>query len=167
MWTQHAARFWSRVDFGTNPQEGCWLWTGGKNGRGYGKFYANGKTYFAHRVAWLMLQGPITGEVLDHLCRTPACVNPAHLEPCSNRENIRRGRAGEYNRRKTHCPKGHPYSGENLLRVNRHRGPAAGKVQRECRTCWRERCRKASAAYQARLRLERDLRRGNPDASAQ
>jgi hypothetical protein len=37
---------------------------------------------------------------------------------------------------RTHCPKGHPYSGENLY-VNPHRG----KGSRVCRICTREACK--------------------------
>jgi DNA-binding XRE family transcriptional regulator len=31
------------------------------------------------------------GLQLDHLCRVRCCVNPAHLEPVTNRENSHRG----------------------------------------------------------------------------
>jgi hypothetical protein len=50
------------------------------------------ETYRAHRVAYVLAKGAIPeGLVLDHLCRTPACVNPDHLEPVTNHENILRG----------------------------------------------------------------------------
>ncbi len=41
--------FWSKV---TRPiGEGCWLWTGPTNGKGYGRFSVNGKQVGAHRFA--------------------------------------------------------------------------------------------------------------------
>jgi hypothetical protein len=47
----------------------------------------------AHRFAYLEFVGPIPdGLVLDHLCRNKKCVNPDHLEPVTNAENLRRGR---------------------------------------------------------------------------
>ena len=46
----------------------------------------------AHRVAWELIRGPIPeGLVLDHLCRTSACVNPDHLEPVPQAINMIRG----------------------------------------------------------------------------
>ena len=60
------------------------------------------------------LKGSVSkGLELDHLCKNPRCVNPAHLEPVSHKENVRRGRAGKYCKDKTHCPKGHEYNFEN------------------------------------------------------
>ncbi len=37
---------------------------------------------------------------------------------------------GEHHARKTHCPKGHPYSGSNLRVIQRKNG-----IIRECREC--------------------------------
>jgi hypothetical protein len=54
---------------------------------------------------------------LDHLCRVRHCSQPTHLEETGQAENVRRGDTGLHNRRKTHCPAGHPYSGDNL-RIN-------------------------------------------------
>lgn len=80
------------------------------------------------------------GLTIDHLCRNPLCVNPDHLEPVTNSENVRRAAAagayegnGAHHRAKTHCPKGHPYSGENLYRT-----PSGKRKCRECeRATWR------------------------------
>lgn len=82
-------RFWSKVAV---DDSGCWIWTAGKV-QGYGKLKVSGRHWRAHRYSWEMLVGPIPdGLELDHLCRVIACVNPAHLEPVTHRENLRRGR---------------------------------------------------------------------------
>lgn len=104
-------------------ESGCWLWTGSVDGPGYGKISADGVLIGAHRVAYQLFVGPIpAGLHLDHLCRVRACVNPAHLEPVTHRENTRRG--GPYNARaqQTHCKRGHPFDEDNtyLWRRSRH-----------------------------------------------
>lgn len=72
--------------------EGCWLWLGSLTDKGYGRFYMGGKRYLAHRYSYEHFVGPIPeGLEPDHLCRVPACVNPAHLEPVTRSENTRRG----------------------------------------------------------------------------
>lgn len=82
-----ADRFWEKVD----KTGDCWLWTGALV-NGYGVIHSGTKHTFAHRVAYEMLSHPIpAGLVIDHLCRTPRCVNPAHLEPVTHTENVRRG----------------------------------------------------------------------------
>lgn len=118
-------RFWSKVDgFGD-----CWLWTGERTSKGYGRFHAGDRQVMAHRFAYEDLIGSIpVGLTIDHLCRVRHCVNPAHLEPVTNTENIRRGMGwGGTNVRKTHCYKGHPYDEVNTRR--RRDG------SRECKTC--------------------------------
>lgn len=102
------------------PDCGCWLWTGRtavSNGSAeYGRFFANGKLRAAHRASYEIFVGAIpTGLQIDHLCRTPLCVNPCHLEIVTGAENIRRGngRCG-INFRKTACIRGHELSGKNL-----------------------------------------------------
>lgn len=84
-----ADRFWEKVD--RRGEDDCWLWTGALQ-KGYGHMLGvRGKSLRAHRVAYELLVGRIPdGCELDHLCRNPKCVNPAHLEPVSHAENIRR-----------------------------------------------------------------------------
>lgn len=56
---------------------------------------ADGSSKFvsAYRYYYEQARGPIpSGLVLDHVCRNPRCVNPAHLEPVTQAENLRRGR---------------------------------------------------------------------------
>ncbi len=125
-----AERFWAKVEL----TEDCWVWTGHLR-RGYGTLMQDGRDGSAHRFAYESFVGPIPeGLEIDHLCRNRACVNPAHMEPVSRRENILRGEGtAAKNARKTHCKRGHALSGEN---VYLYRG-----TMRHCRECNRERGR--------------------------
>jgi hypothetical protein len=123
-----ASRFWAKVDKGA----WCWEWTGAKTSRGYGNFSVwDGRNVPAHRYAYEAMRGPIpVGLDLDHLCRNRGCVNPAHLEPVSRRENTLRGASPTviaYWRRE--CIHGHELTPENTA----PNGP--GKTR--CRTCQR------------------------------
>lgn len=103
-------RFWSKVDkSGT-----CWLWLGGINQDGYGVFTTKtnnrGKTYVAHRVAYALAHGREPEQVIDHICRTRACVNPDHLRDVSNAENVLSGIGPTaINARKEKCSRGHQF----------------------------------------------------------
>lgn len=84
------AQVMDRVEI--DPASGCWLWSGAKKrGANYGELYAGGKTHRAHRWFYEQIVGAVPhGMELDHLCRTPLCVNPNHLEPVTHRENQER-----------------------------------------------------------------------------
>jgi len=98
-----------------DPRTGCWVWSSYIDPAGYGRFSLGGEACYAHRVSYEMKIGPIpNGLELDHLCRVRHCVNPAHLEPVIHQVNVSRGRAGWNSRAKVRCPKGHPYSGNNI-----------------------------------------------------
>jgi hypothetical protein len=124
------ARFLTRID----RTESCWLWTGTKGSAGYGQMnvpWARSPVS-AHRLAYFVFVGPVAeGIQLDHLCRVRHCVNPDHLEPVTQQENIRRGEGGIHNRTKTHCPKGHPYDEANTRWCRR----GNGKTFRMCKAC--------------------------------
>lgn len=114
------------------PMSGCWLWTSVLHRDGYGLIYISGKRLRAHRVAYEAFVGSIPdGLHLDHKCRTRCCVNPDHLEPVTPRENWRRGAApSAVASRRTHCPNGHPYEGNNVVL-------RAATGWRRCRECRR------------------------------
>lgn len=111
---------------------GCWLWQGAISD-GYGLIGRgkSGKVISVHRLSYIYHNGEIPkGLQIDHLCRVRHCVNPKHLEAVTHRTNTLRGvGASAQNVKKTHCPQGHPLSGENLTEY----GISQGK--RLCRTC--------------------------------
>ncbi len=70
---------------------GCVIWTGKVHKRGYAQTRVAGVAWKIHRYVYSQMVGPIpTGLTLDHLCEVKRCVNPAHLEPVTNRENVQR-----------------------------------------------------------------------------
>jgi len=91
------------------PTSGCHLWIGGYSRKtGYGSFWFNGRSMPAHQYSWLRAHGELSHEriPLDHLCRTPLCVNESHLERVTRRENILRGVGPTaVLSRRTHCQK--------------------------------------------------------------
>lgn len=111
---------------------GCWEWQGFRNELGYGIAFVGKKRRRAHRVVYELLVGPIPdGLVLDHLYRNTPCVNPAHLEPVTQRENIRRAVwvvRKERAAARTHCNRGHELTPENTYIV-------AKTGRRKCRKC--------------------------------
>lgn len=73
---------------------GCWLWKGYKDAKGYGQFHLEGATQWAHRVAFAIWNGSIeAGMEVNHKkeCLNPSCVNPAHLEKVTKSENVADG----------------------------------------------------------------------------
>lgn len=110
----------------TGPPDGCWHLpegAGGPHGNGYFQITVSGRRWYAHRLAYTLLVGPIPdGLVLDHLCHTndPSCVggdscmhrrcvNPAHLEPVTDATNALRGLGPTaMNARRETCLEGHP-----------------------------------------------------------
>lgn len=111
----HVARALSRVS--TEPAElGCLIWEGAVSGSGYGQASLGGKRVYTHRLAWAFgLEGqrhgalPPPNVVIRHLCDTPRCCNPDHLQAGTQAENLRdmveRGRSA---RGDAHGSRKHP-----------------------------------------------------------
>ncbi len=124
------AGFWLLVD--KRGPDDCWPWLGStikKDGRG--SYCTGGKRYVASRYALALTSGgmPEPTVLACHSCDNPPCCNPAHLWWGTTAENrldaSAKGRLP--NNRVTHCPQGHPYSGDNLKIVKGN--------QRRCYAC--------------------------------
>lgn len=77
--------------------EGCWLWTGNRNPKGYGYMRFLGKAWLVHRLMFTLSVGPIPeGLFICHTCDVPNCVRPSHLfvgtKGDNNRDRHRKGR---------------------------------------------------------------------------
>jgi len=133
-------RFWSKVnkpsgccryfayldDWRFTEEDPCWIWIACQVSQGYGRYHYQGETQSAHCVAYAALVGPIPeGMELDHLCRVRNCVNPNHLEPVTNRENVRRGSIGGATA--IHCKHGHRWT-EETTRID-------SSGTKRCRVC--------------------------------
>lgn len=80
-------RLWEKVQ--VTP--GCWEWKGAVNSDGYPVLWDGTRLTYAHRIAYEMVIGPVPeGLDVDHLCNVRRCVNPAHLEAVTHRENVQR-----------------------------------------------------------------------------
>jgi hypothetical protein len=124
-----ADRLWPRIQVGSADE--CWPWTAALNASGYGVISkgATGsgpvRNALAYRAAWELTNGPVPdGLELDHLCRNPVCCNPAHLEPVTHEENMRRAM-------RTHCIHGHEFTEVNT----RWQKLPNGRFSRVCLIC--------------------------------
>lgn len=156
--------FWAKVQR-RGPTE-CWPWTGSLKNSGHGNFVWPGGT-LAHRFSYEIGVGPIPeGMELDHTCHSNdptcneanrcihrRCVNPAHLEPVTHAENVRRrhdlseqasATVGALQRAKTHCPQNHEYTEANTYVDKRG--------SRNCRACARAKGRERSATPEAKVK---------------
>lgn len=135
-------RFDAAYDLAPN---GCWTWTSKKDGGGYAVLSIGRQNHLAHRWAYETFVRPIPdGLVVDHLCRNRACVNPAHMDLVTNRENVLRGMSpSAVIRRQGVCKRGHQMVGHNVY------VPPSKPQHQQCRTCRATRAREAHARKSA------------------
>lgn len=122
------------------PESGCWIWLGATWSNGYGSVHLKNprRNCGAHRAIYEALVGPIpAGLDLDHLCRVRCCVNPAHLEPVTRKENLERSGSikilvhlAKMKNKAAFCNKGHEMTPENTYVYPNGR-------HRMCRICSR------------------------------
>lgn len=139
------ARWLSKVA----PQpNGCIYWTASLTAEGYGRFSVHYRATGAHRVAWIAANGRDTpsGVYVGHRCHDEAyergecsgrcahrrCVNPDHLYLQTHSENSHTERGTAALTARTHCPRGHRYTDDNILPSER------GTTRRSCLRCKRE-----------------------------
>ena len=131
----------------------CREWQGALNNKGYGVRRAVGpsgskQNVYVHR--WIMAQihgwPALLGKQVNHHCDNPRCFRFDHLFIGSAEANMRdmTSKGRHWQQLKTHCPRGHELTGENLVQS---RLPI-----RRCRTCKnaQERARKLTPAQLAR-----------------
>lgn len=156
-----ASKRWIAKVLIPGDRDDCWLWTGATTSVGYGETSLGRSVVLAHRVALVASLGRDIRPDMQagHTCHDRAlaegrcvasrgnpcvhrrCVNPAHLQEQSSRENnLAGGTLIAQMTSRTHCPQGHELRGDNL------RASQSRKGHRACRVCGVERNREVAAS---------------------
>ena len=119
-------------------EQGCWVYRGYVHPSGYALVSYRGQQKRLHKLMYVLRHGvdvPPSWDVC-HTCDIRNCINPLHLFAGHRMLNMQDMKAkGRCSKQKiTHCPKGHPYEGDNLMLLP--------NGWRHCRTCHNERSRR-------------------------
>lgn len=116
-------RFWEKVQI----SDGCWLWTGSCDRKGYGTIGTGvgHNITRAHRLSYAWAYGDPGNEGVFHHCDTPPCVRPTHLFTGSQLDNLRDMEAKGRSRRGGR--QGPKLTTEKVLLI-RERGQAESRV---------------------------------------
>lgn len=153
-------------DYWVDPETGCWEWAKSRDGKRYPMKWVDGAPHLAHRWYWEQRNGPIpAGLVIDHVCANTFCVNPDHLEPVTQRENVMRSKGiTAKNAQKTHCAKGHPFNEANTA-FRKNGGRTCLACKRENNRCRMDKKRRESGVQRRgargpyKPRVDADLHR--------
>ena len=132
---EYLARLKARCVVG---ESGCWLWQGFiQPFTKYAHMSYRGEQWSIHRLAYRLTRGEIPNDMnVLHSCDVRHCCNPEHLRlgtiSDNKQDELARGRNYEKNR--THCPKGHAYTEHGAVWACKPRW-------RRCLTCARARQR--------------------------
>ena len=127
-------RFLSKI---TPTKDGCLVWTGSTNQKGYGRFSINYKKVAVHRFSYETYVGEIPEDMfILHSCDNRPCVLPSHLRVGTASDKMKD--MGERNKTRTygsprasHCKRGHERTPESNWT-----SPTTGR--RTCRVCRKE-----------------------------
>jgi hypothetical protein len=147
-----------RFDIGT----GCWLWQG-RGKFGYGHISVRGSGDLGtHRAMWYAKHGDPGALDVLHNCHNKGCINPLHLHLGTHKQNFKEASEAKalQGQWKTHCKRGHPLNGDNLL------PPVPGRKWRSCKTCdvirrqseeYKLKCRERQRRLREKRRQERTV----------
>lgn len=107
--------------------ESCWIWTGSRNLKGYGRLKDVKTSILAHRAMFFLHNGFLPKDKLVmHSCDNPSCVNPDHLSLGDHRANaldmVKKGRRKGGLKKKDVCRVGHKKVERFNKTLNRKRG---------------------------------------------
>lgn len=86
-------RLKDRIFIDSSKEDGCWIWTGSKNKKGYGHIEVGIKLKSAHRIMYELHVGVIPlNHDIHHKCNNPSCVRPTHLEAVTKARHVQLGK---------------------------------------------------------------------------